>query len=126
MNKLAGANGSAQARIGQRIREAREAAEIDQIELARRLGLSATTMWRYEAGKLHIPTDRLSKIADELRLSVDDLLGREDTQATALALQREILAIAQLGLAAAHEMTPDAIERFHAACSDHYRRTKRR
>lgn len=62
--------------LGQRLRELRENKEISQIELARYLNISNTTLSQYETGK-RVPSDEIKiKIADYFNVSLDYLLGR--------------------------------------------------
>lgn len=64
--------------IGQRIREARQRYGMSQAELARRIGLSKTSLHLIETGRTADPhLSYVVAIADQLRLSVDALLGRE-------------------------------------------------
>lgn len=58
------------------IKEAREKAGISQKELAKKIGVSATTLCGYEKG-IHDPkSETLSDIAKFCNVSVDFLLGR--------------------------------------------------
>ena len=92
-----------------------------QAELARRIGVSTTTMWRYLDGH-HAPLDKLRLIARELGCEVGDLLaGTEQEQPgeTTSLTQEDYTRIARLALAAAEENTPEAHERFNAAIRAH-------
>lgn len=60
-----------------RLRAARNHAGLSQKELALRLYISQQAYARYEAGSSSPNPDTLSKIADELNVPVDFLLGRE-------------------------------------------------
>jgi len=65
--------------VGTRIRHARVRYGMSQAELARRIGLSKTAMNDLEQGKTRDPhLSYIVAIADELRLSLDALLGRTD------------------------------------------------
>jgi transcriptional regulator with XRE-family HTH domain len=67
------------ASIGTRIRQARLQYGMSQVELARRIGISKTAMNDLEQGKTVDPRlSHIVAIADQLRLSVDALLGRTD------------------------------------------------
>lgn len=60
--------------IGRSIRGHRVAAGITQRDLAHRLCVSPSTVWRWEVGR-HMPsTSHLGAIADALELSADDFL----------------------------------------------------
>ena len=63
-----------------KIKEARQLAKITQKELALRIGVSAGTLSDYENGNHDPKSDYLSKIADECGVTVDFLLGRENTK----------------------------------------------
>jgi len=70
--------------IGMKIRQAREHYGMSQAELARRIGISKTAMNDLEQGKTQDPhLSHIVAIADQLRLSVDALLGRKDASAEA-------------------------------------------
>jgi DNA-binding XRE family transcriptional regulator len=69
--------------IGMKIRQARERYGMSQAELARRIGISKTAMNDLEQGKTRDPhLSRIVAIADQLRLSVDTLVGRHDPDDT--------------------------------------------
>ena len=63
-------------KIGDKIRELREAAGISQAELARRLGYAnRSAISRIEGGYNGFPMDRLNDYASVLHCSVADILG---------------------------------------------------
>lgn len=62
--------------IGARIREARKSAKLTQQELARKLGVSRTTVTMWETEKNTPPTRMLPAIAEIMGCSVDELLFR--------------------------------------------------
>ena len=63
-------------RYGRRIRAFRKLKRIQQVELAKRIGMSVTVLGRIERGE-KIPTDeQLQKIADELHIDVEELIGK--------------------------------------------------
>ena len=65
--------------LGERIRKVRVRYGMSQAELARRIGLSSTSMNQIESGKTPDPAaSRVKAIADVLRVSTDYLLGRND------------------------------------------------
>jgi transcriptional regulator with XRE-family HTH domain len=51
--------------LGRRIRAAREAAGLKQVELARRCGVISTTAWRWEDGRAEPALPMLRVIASE-------------------------------------------------------------
>ena len=61
--------------LGQRIAERRKAAGITQVQLAEALGIAQQTMAHYEGGVSRIPVDVLTHVADQLGVSVEDLIG---------------------------------------------------
>jgi len=61
-----------------RIKHLRENSGINQIDLAKELNVSNTTLSQYESGK-RVPSDDIKiKIATFFKVSVDYLLGQED------------------------------------------------
>jgi transcriptional regulator with XRE-family HTH domain len=65
--------------LGSRIRQARERYGMSQVELARRIGVSATALNQIESGKTADPgVSRIVKIAEILGVSTDYLLQRTD------------------------------------------------
>ena len=60
--------------LGTRIRKVRERAGISQAELARRIGISATSMNAIEGGHTDPRASRIVAIARELGVSTDALL----------------------------------------------------
>ncbi len=63
---------------GDRIREIREGRGMSQTELAQRCGLGEKGIWRYENGQGDPSADILTRIARELDISADYLLGLSD------------------------------------------------
>ena len=65
--------------VGTHIRQARLRYGMSQAELARRIGISKTAMNDLEQGKTRDPhLSYIVAIADELRLSIDTLIGRKE------------------------------------------------
>jgi len=62
--------------LGARIRAARKGAGLSQEKLAVELGVSWSTVNRYESGKNTPPLNRLRLIADVLEVEITDLIGR--------------------------------------------------
>ena len=69
--------------IGGRIIALREMLNLSQIGLARQVGLSATTLSKYEKNLREPRADIIIKLADALQTSSDYLLGRVDDPAPA-------------------------------------------
>ncbi len=63
--------------LGERIRRMREERGWTQTELGKKLGVSGTTITRYEKGLRHPDPEGLTKLADVFDCSIDHLLGRE-------------------------------------------------
>lgn len=64
--------------LGQRIRSLRESKNLNQLELARILNISNTTLSQYESGQ-RIPSDDIKiQIAEYFNTTIDYLLGRTD------------------------------------------------
>jgi transcriptional regulator with XRE-family HTH domain len=62
-------------RYGRRIRAFRKLKRIQQVEFAKRIGVSTTILGRMERGE-KIPTaEQFQKIADELHIDVQELIG---------------------------------------------------
>ncbi|MBX3084611.1 MAG: helix-turn-helix transcriptional regulator [Anaerolineae bacterium] len=60
---------------GERLKAVREARELSQKDLAERIGTTDKQIWRYENG-LNVPSsDVLARIAKELEVSADYLIG---------------------------------------------------
>lgn len=97
-----------------------------QAELARRISVSTTTMWRYLDGH-HAPLDKLRLIARELGCEVGDLLvgtDQEQQSEPSSLTHDDYMRIARLALAAAEENTPEAHERFNTAIRTHASRLR--
>lgn len=60
---------------GARIKEARKASGITQIEAATKAGVSQQTWQRYESGKLDLKMSSIYNICKTLNISADWLLG---------------------------------------------------
>lgn len=60
--------------IGMRIRRARKALGMGQAEMSRALGVTAVTALRWEKGKTVPPMERLRRIAELLRVPLEELM----------------------------------------------------
>ncbi len=86
-----------QAGIGKFIAELRKEKKLTQEQLAELLGVSNKTVSRWENGRCMPDLSLLSFIADELGVSVSELLnGRRMTQEDMLALRDSINAVLEL------------------------------
>ena len=64
--------------VGKRIKRAREMAGLGQAEMARRLGVTAVTAYRWEADRVSAPLDQLRRIAEVTGVRLDELLPEDD------------------------------------------------
>lgn len=62
-----------------RLREARERFQLSQRELAARCGMGEKQVWRYENGESEPSADHLARLARQLSVSADYLLGLVDS-----------------------------------------------
>ncbi|MDE2933961.1 MAG: helix-turn-helix transcriptional regulator [Chloroflexota bacterium] len=67
-----------------RIREARARVGLTQREVSELLGVSAHTVWCWEAGKTKPSNEHLVELASRCEVSTDWLLGRESVEAEVL------------------------------------------
>jgi DNA-binding XRE family transcriptional regulator len=61
--------------IGQRIKRLRMSKGLKQSEIAKRIGMSQDTISRYELDKYHATIELIYKIAEALKVDVNELLG---------------------------------------------------
>ena len=74
--------------IGKRIKQRRKALGYSAEELAKRLGKSPATIYRYENGDIEkLPGDLLAPLAEMLNTSTSYLLGLEEPAPTAVPRQ---------------------------------------
>ena len=66
--------------IGERIRTKRKERGLSQQELAELASLNYVTVSKYESGKVEPGAKALTRIANALDVTVDELLGREDEE----------------------------------------------
>lgn len=67
--------------VGERIKQRRKALKMSADELAESVGVSRSTIFRYEKGDIEkVGPEVLKKIADKLNVSPGDLMGWEDNQ----------------------------------------------
>lgn len=66
----------------ERLRSLREKRGLSQGEAANRMGLVRTTYSNYEAGNREPDNDTLKKFSDFFNVSIDYLLGNDDTNRT--------------------------------------------
>lgn len=67
--------------IGKRIKMARTASGISQTDLAKRVGISKQTLYKYETGVItNIPSDKIEAISGILRVTPAFLMGWEESR----------------------------------------------
>jgi len=71
------------ARIGQRIKDARLNRGVQQKALAAQLGMGQSVLSRYERGALRLPSSLLARIAAALKASTDEILGLKTPKSSA-------------------------------------------
>ena len=59
----------------QKIKEKRLAQNITQVEMSRKLGMSASAYGLYETGQRHMDVETLAKVCKILHISADEILG---------------------------------------------------
>lgn len=99
---------------GTRIRDLRKDAGMSQDQLAELASLNRVTIAKYESGKVEPGAQALSRIADALDVTVDQLLGRSDMrqeQDDVMALREQLRRDPNTRLLfdAARKATPDHI-----------------
>jgi transcriptional regulator with XRE-family HTH domain len=60
--------------LGPNIRAARVAAGVKQAELARRIGVTPTTVWKWENARVVPPLERVAQIAEQLGVTLEGLV----------------------------------------------------
>jgi transcriptional regulator with XRE-family HTH domain len=62
--------------IGSRIKQKRKSLNLTQLQLAEKVGLTESSISRYESGKIAtMPTSTVNKICDALNIKPSELLG---------------------------------------------------
>lgn len=62
--------------IGRKIRNKRKELHLTQLELAKRIGMTESSISKYEAGKIEtMPTSTINRICDVLHIAPAELLG---------------------------------------------------
>lgn len=83
--------------VGKRIKQAREAAGISQTDLAKRVGISKQTLYKYETEIVtNIPSDKIEAISKIVRVTPAFLMGWESPDP--LNSQEIILTQAEMSL----------------------------
>lgn len=64
--------------IGRKLKDTRQALELTQAEVAKRLGVSASYISAVEAGRRNLTLGQLANIANAMRLGIDISFVRPD------------------------------------------------
>ena len=85
--------------IGQHLAKLRKEKALTQIELAELVGISQSALTDYERGKLRLHDKLILKIAEVLKITTDELLGKKNNKTTnisSLRLSRRLKEIEKL------------------------------
>lgn len=63
-----------------RLREIRKKKGLNAIDIARRIGVTPTSYYRYEKGEQTLSAEILDKLANAMGVTVDQILGREELE----------------------------------------------
>jgi transcriptional regulator with XRE-family HTH domain len=74
--------------IGRRLREIREARDVTQVELAKKLGVDQTLVSSYERGRVRMHAAAVAEIARVLKTSTDEILGLKKAEHNGLIKSR--------------------------------------
>ena len=94
--------------VGENIRNARKRAGLNQEELAELARLNRVTVAKYESGKVEPGAQALSRIADVLEVTVNELLGREAPDETQHTITSEPVTHEAKILSAGVDKMPEA------------------
>jgi transcriptional regulator with XRE-family HTH domain len=64
--------------LGARVASARKTQNITQQQMADRLGIAQQTYAQYETGRARFPASMLPKLAHDLSLTLDELMGQNE------------------------------------------------
>ena len=97
--------------LGSRIAHARKHADLTQVQLADRLGISQPQLASYEVGRRRVPVSMLPRLAKLLAMPIETLIGDDACDPAAPAPQRRT----RRGPASRLEQQLDAIGRLPKA-----------
>lgn len=75
--------------VGDKIKDFRKKNNLNQSELAKKIGVSNTSISEYERGKVNIDADTLFQIAAALNVKVDDLFPARKVETAPIDLMNE-------------------------------------
>ncbi len=67
--------------LGERLKAARKAQGLTQVQLSEQLGIAQQTLAHYEVGRARVPVSHLLAMAKLLNFSIDDMLMGHDRRA---------------------------------------------
>lgn len=76
--------------IGEKIKEFRKKNNLNQSDLAKRIGVSNTSISEYERGNVNIDADTLFQIAEVFEIKVDDFFPARNVESSPIDLMNEI------------------------------------
>jgi transcriptional regulator with XRE-family HTH domain len=91
--------------VGSRVRDARTEAKLTQLELARRAGVTRSTIANFEAGRQRIPLHLFVIISSTLGIHSSELLADSDLGLPGPSLSPEV----QMALGDAHSSSQDFV-----------------
>lgn len=78
--------------IGENIKNARTAAGISQTDLAKKVGVSKQTLYKYETGIItNVPSDKIEEISSVLHVTPARLMGWDEPEAIVLSIEEQSL-----------------------------------
>lgn len=82
--------------VGQRLARLRKDRGLTQVELAERVGLAQPNISDYERDVLRLHSDLIVKLAEVLKVSTDELLGRKPPSTASVRSRRLIKRVQQI------------------------------
>lgn len=79
--------------VGEKIKEFRKNNKLNQSDLAKKIGVSNTSISEYERGNVNIDADTLFQLADALNVKVDDFFPARNTESSPIDLLNELKGI---------------------------------
>lgn len=91
--------------IGSKIKQKRKALNLTQLQLAQKIGLTESSISRYESGKIAtMPTSTVNKICRELHMDPAELLGLNSDNSFEYDLKEVISSMEGLPIEAKKEL----------------------
>lgn len=102
--------------VGIRLKQLRKSKKLSQVELAKKLNVSQSTIAYYENEEKQPGYETLKQIADLFEVSVDYLLGRIDTPVDYTESEKQLLNV--------KELTPEYLSKNYSLVIDGQEATK--